>query len=462
MICLSGALTAVALALSPAPVHAEETLRLTSDEVANRAEHTSFELQARREELAAAEASIDQAEAGYVPTVRAGARYTRLSSINNPALGTLITVPGADPGPVAPGAQLVAVPLRFPVLLNQYAFTASLAVPLSDYLLRVPHGVASAEASERAKRLEMRAAGLEVAAHARVMYYEWVRSYLQLGVAEQTLEQTRAHLVDARHLFDLGLVPEADVLRAESQVAESELLLERTRNAAALREQQLRTSMHDTSGARYEIGESVDGEPVARAPQDLAVLRATAARRRLELKVFDENRHSLEEQGEVARAAELPRLDGTADVAYADPNPRVFLQSNKFVPTWSAGVMLSWTPTDSVGASAQTRAARARARALSAQRRVFQDAIAVELTRAYQAEQEAYKAGETSERRLRSAEEAFRVRSVLFRNGRGTNLELTDAQTELVRARFDTIGARVDQRIAHAQLLHAAGLDTPE
>jgi outer membrane protein TolC len=308
----------------------------------------------------------------------------------------------------------------------------------------------------------MRAAGLEVATHARVMYYDWVRSRLQLGVAEQTLEQTRAHLTDARHLFDLGLVPEADVLRAESQVAESELLLERTRNAAALREQQLRTSMHDTSGARYEIGEAVDGEQVAVAPQDLAALRATAARRRLELKVFDENRHSLEEQGEVARAAELPRLDATADLAYVDPNPRVFLQKDKFTTSWSAGVLLSWTPTDSVGASAQTRAARARARALSAQRRVFQDAIAVELTRAYQAEQEAKKASETSERRLRSAEEAFRVRSVLFRNGRGTNLELTDAQSELVRARFDTIGARVDQRIAHAQLLHAAGLDTPE
>jgi len=60
---------------------------------------------------------------------------------------------------------------------------------------------------------------------------------------------------------------------------------------------------------------------------------------------------------------------------------------------------------------------------------------------------------------LVAAEESYRVRRSLFQNGRATSVELTDAETDLTRARLEAINARVDLRIALVRREHATGRD---
>ena len=64
---------------------------------------------------------------------------------------------------------------------------------------------------------------------------------------------------------------------------------------------------------------------------------------------------------------------------------------------------------------------------------------------------------DTTTRALVTAEEAYRVRRALFQNGRATNLELTDAELDLPRARLDAIDARIALRVAKANLARAVG-----
>jgi outer membrane protein TolC len=47
----------------------------------------------------------------------------------------------------------------------------------------------------------------------------------------------------------------------------------------------------------------------------------------------------------------------------------------------------------------------------------------------------------------------------LFNNGRGTSTTLTDAETDLTRARLDLLNSKADARIARIQLEHAVGRD---
>lgn len=456
LVCTAQALGSPARALAEAP----GTLRLTSDEVARRAARSSFQVLADEHQRDAARAGVDQARAAYIPRLTGAARYTRLSKLDNPALGNLVLAPGAQPGELPADTTLVAAPLSFPVLVDQYAMTAALTVPLSDYLLRVPHAVQSAKASEQSASLGARATRLQVAVDARVLYYDWVRSRLQLDVARQTLDQTRAHLADAQRLVEVGMLNQADVLSAESQVAQSELLLERATSLSSLNEERLRTAMHDDSGASYEIGESVDTELSKLAhTQELRSLHRQALERRLELKALAASSLALDQQAKLARAAQLPRLDGIADATYANPNQRVVPSKDEFKGSWSAGVVLSWTPSDIPAAGAQARGSEARADAIDADKHALADAIGVEIAAAREAQREAEKAIDTSQRRLRSAEEAYRVRTVLFQNGRATGVELTDAETELARARLDLISSRVGLRIARVQLDHATGMD---
>src|SRR5262249_45350920 len=161
--------------------------------------------------------------------------YTRLSDIEQAALGNLVvTPPGTPAGPITAGTPLINAPFAFPTLLNQTVLQASLQVPLSDNFLRVPQAVGAASAGARASELNTAAAGLRVENDARTAYYNWVRALLSVPVSEQAVEQARAHLGDVRKAFDVGSASRADVLRVESLVAQAELGVVRAKNLADL------------------------------------------------------------------------------------------------------------------------------------------------------------------------------------------------------------------------------------
>jgi outer membrane protein len=65
----------------------------------------------------------------------------------------------------------------------------------------------------------------------------------------------------------------------------------------------------------------------------------------------------------------------------------------------------------------------------------------------------------TSQKGLAAAEESYRVRQALLAAQRATAVELVDAETELTRARITSLNARIDLRVAMAQLSHAVGND---
>jgi outer membrane protein TolC len=87
------------------------------------------------------------------------------------------------------------------------------------------------------------------------------------------------------------------------------------------------------------------------------------------------------------------------------------------------------------------------------------DGLRSEVTATYTAVREADVAVGTTSRGLQAAEESYRIRNELFKVGRATSVELTDAEADLTRARIEAVGARIDQRIARARLEHALGRD---
>jgi outer membrane protein TolC len=433
---------------------------LTSNVVAARAEASSFDVRAKHADLEAAAAGVDQALVGYFPKLTGTARYTRLSPLDAPSLGTLTTQPGAAPGTQADPNRLVNVPLSFPIILNQYLLQATLNVPLSDYVLRIPQSYAAATKNAKAAELTEKATRVKVAADGRATYYTWVRARLQLVVAEQAVAQAKAHVTDVRNAFEAGTVSRADVLRFESQLASSQLFFERAESFSSITETQLRVAMHDDGGTPYQVGEPLDGSAAgATYPADLVSMWAEAAHNRLEVRALDESAGSLREQAKVARAGRWPRVDGFADLIHANPNARVFPQEEAFKTTWDAGLQLTFSPNDIASAGAQGAVLDSRAASVMAQRQGLGDAIRLEVTQARNELREAKQAIESSSRGLAAAEESYRVRRSLFQNGRATSVELTDAETDLTRSRLEAINARVDLEVARVHLEHALGRD---
>jgi outer membrane protein TolC len=439
---------------------------LTSDEVARRAAQTSFDAQAKLAEVRAAEADVDRAVMAFVPRLTLTARYTRLSDVEQssvgPESGSLVGTT-APAGPLPPGAPLFGIPANsfsFPQVLNQYLLQANLTVPLSDYVLSTSKAYAATKTSKKAAELNVRASRLQAAADARVAYYSWVRAKLSAVVADDSVKQAKAQLTSVELAVGAGRASDADRLRAQSGVANAELLALRADGLVRVTEARLRVAMHDERPQRYQIGERVLVEkPGDDERASLQTLIQQALSRRLELQALSQSSASLSKQSEVISTTAAPRLEAFGNVYYANPNPRVFPQEERWDTTWDVGVQLTWSPNDLGTGSAQARGLSAQAAQLKLQRKALEDAVRVEVTQAKIALAEARKAINASERALVAAESAYKVRRQLYEFGRATSVELFDAEVELLRARLGWIDAYIGLRVARVQLDHAVGRD---
>lgn len=471
---LAGAVRAEEPARAAVPPELMERLRaqvgraggLTAESVALRAARTSTEKRARRADVAVAAAEVERADTGYYPRLSVLARYTRLSPIDPPTLGpangSLVGTPATAPGPLPAGAPLVAIPassLSFPVVLDQFLVQAGAVIPLSDYFLRIGQARDAAVLGREAAEHTEAAADSAVRAQAKLTYYSWARARLQRAVTQESVEQARHHLEVTIAARDAGRLPDVDVFRAKSLLSSAELLNERTKNAALLGEERLRTLLHDPSGPPYEVGDDLLAPMGPLDDLDPGALYAEAIASRPDLRALSRSGDALRRQRDASSAGNLPRLDAFGNAYLANPSPRVFPQKEEWRATWDVGVQLSFSPNDLASTASANHAIDARQRKLDADRAALADAVRDEIAGAVLAYREAGVARETAERGLEAAEEAYRVRQNLFDLGRGTSVELTDAEAEVLRARLEMIQASVDARVAKVRLEHAVGRD---
>jgi outer membrane protein len=420
---------------------------LTADEASRRAVDNSFAIEAKRREIEAVNAGVDQAKAAFWPQLLLQARYQRLSDIEQPALDF--------------NGDGVPDPSPFPVVLNNYTLQAGVTIPLSDYVLRTMNAIDAAKHSRVSAEADEQATRLSVAREGRVTYYEWIRALGQAIVTSQAVQLAQSRYGDAQNSFNAGLSSRADVLRADAGVKQAQLLDQRARHQAVIAELRLRVLMRDPGNATYQVGENLlaDLPELEQEPNADAALREALAQRP-ELRTLQASAASLEEQAKVTRSGNYPRLDATANYIYANPNPRYIPGDAEWNGTWDVGLVLSWTPTNIASNSASMDATRARAAGVVAQRSALEDSLRVEVADAIEGLKEARFSLGVTESGLRAAEESYRVRRELFRAGRSTLVELTDAESDLTRARIEAINARVDSRIAIVAYNYALGKDT--
>jgi outer membrane protein len=411
---------------------------LTADAAAKRSVSASPEVWRKAAEVEQAIAEVDAVKIQRIPALSYQMKYTRLSDIDSPEL--------------APGVE-------FPVLLNKQVYEAKLVVPISDQFIRLPNLIKAAKAGEKAARVDQTLTELDAMNNARVTYYEWVRSKLQLVISQRQLTGVRATLDQVRALASAQKVSKADLLRMESEEATAEQTVDQLQTIADLREEMLRIIIGAKPSEKLEVGEDLRDAFEAPAASSLDDLTQKASKQRLEFRKIELGLDANQARSAAERASYLPRLSAFAVADYANPSDRALPPEDEFSLTWAAGVQVDWQLNDALTARTTKHKLRAEATALRADRQALLYAARLELLSAQQDVALAQNAMETSQKGLVAAEEGYRVRKAQLDAERATAVELVDAETELTRARIAALDARIDLRIARTQLDHALGND---
>jgi len=266
---------------------------LTARDAGRRAAQTSVQASVEGEKVLSARNDGARVIWDNLPKLTLSAQYTRLSAVDTPVI---LGVP--------PGFSLSGP-------LDNYALSANLTVPFTEYLLRVVTALRGAGDNEEAAALTERATRVGAAANAKLTYYDWVRARLQRVVTEQALDQAKAQLRRVEALRSAGRAAEADLLQARAFQADAELALSQADTLAAIGEQRLRTIVHAPLEEQLSVGENVLAAfPGAQEPKSLDGLYREAESQRLELKAFDKGSDALDRLHTVERTRALPRLDG--------------------------------------------------------------------------------------------------------------------------------------------------------
>ncbi len=443
---------------------------LTAEQVGTRAMETSFAAKQALDTMRAAEARVDAAWASFLPRVSGIAKYTRLSPLSFPSLGNVVVTdapsgPNGQPGLINPAdiasgkVHILADSLSFPVPYDNTLLQATLTIPLSDYLLRINQSYTAATKSAEAARFDVGTQRAQALSNGKVAYYSWLQARGAVIVAVETLNDQRTHLNDSRNQFTVGNASKADVMRAETAVAQAELALVQARNSAELAEEQMRIALHLPDGEQQLLpGEGLDTVPPP-FQGNLHELVTEALGSRFEIKSALANATSAQKTAAANKAGRWPVISAFGDAIEANPNPRIFPQTNVWTPSWDVGVQATWSPNDVLVANGTTADYNARAAALVNQAQVTRENIRVEVTQDFEQMRQSEFALDSTHRELASATEAYRVAHELFNNGRGTSTTLTDAERDLFTARIDALTAAVNARIARVRLEHAVGRD---
>jgi outer membrane protein len=404
---------------------------LTADSAARRAVRSAPATRRKRATVAAASADLAHARLARIPVLAGGAHYAQLSPV--------------DASPM------------FPTVERSYGLDARIAVPLSDYLARIPALIAGAEVGVEVARTDEQLTTRAIDLQAREAFYEWARAQLQVVVARRQLVQVRSTLEQTRSLAAVERASKADVLRVESARAQTQQLVDRLAVAVAVREEALRLLIDAAGDERLAIGEDLRASADVPELPELEVTLGRGRTKRGELELVASGIRARQALHRAEGAAMAPRLSAFAQIEYATPTTRAFPPSGELALAWSAGVQLTWVFNETLGASATRERITAELGELRAERTGVRQRIQLEVVTAYRTVELALRAIASSSTGVVAAEEGYRVRKDLFAAGRASVVEMVDAETELSRARIAALDARIDLQIAQARLTFATG-----
>jgi len=346
--------------------------------------------------------------------------------------------------------------LEFPVNDRSiYHYELDLIQPLfTGYALSARQNLAKLEVD--LADFDLRQARSDLLLETSLRYLDLLEAGDRLRLADEEHDQLQEHLQDARALFEQGLIPRNDLLKAEVALAQAEL--QRKKMAGELRLANSRLALLIGLPRRESLQLSAPDLP--QPPLlELAELEAGALRKRPEINAA---RRAIAMAGERLRLEQsrfYPRVSLVG--SYQRDGTDILTNDNPYRnrDNASIGLQLDWNLFAAGADRARAIAARHQISAGEQALRTLQDQIRLEVEAALEQLDVARQNQTTAEAALRQARENHRLSTLQFRENLISTSDLLDARTLLTRAETDLQSAHYDYLRALALLRHARGDD---
>lgn len=341
-------------------------------------------------------------------------------------------------------------------------------------------GLGAAAGFERVQREALRGRTQQTVTRIRMAFYDLLLAQEEVRLTENSLKRVRQSLDETRAMQEAGLSPVYDVLRLEVELANLEPNLRRARNRMKSARRELAVEVALDPATHFEVAGAlaqIDLESfVANSPANRDILSfngvpdvdepevaefvSQSAAGRSDIRQLEMTRDLRHAELRVEQVEYLPKVFAFGSYGLAaqqNGTPDFFGSQAQRGSSKQVGLRVTVPIFSGFSRDARIDQRQAALRQAETQTRVAADRAEVQLRNLVDEVHEAR--ARTAGQRLAvgQAERGYEIASAQYREGLGSQLELTDAEVALRQSEFNYAQAVYDYLAARARLDEAAG-----
>lgn len=322
---------------------------------------------------------------------------------------------------------------------------------------RVNAALRAAKLADQVSLLAFHRTVADTVLQARTAFYAILLNQELVSVREQSIKLLEQQLQDAKHRFDVGAVPQFNVLRAEVELANAKPPLIRARNELRLSKERLAKLLAiDAPASQQFTPIQFDGSlRYEHRDWQLPDALEQALAQRPEIEQAQKQISLRRENLTVAKAGNQPELSLFAN--YGVHNTLFGENIDDVNHGWTVGARATWPLFDGFLTKGKIQQARAELTQAELDAADTRRSVELEVRQAYSDYLQALELLEAQKKTVAQAEESLRLAEARFRAGAGTQLDVLSAQTALTEARSNEVQALHDYNVALATLDRTTG-----
>lgn len=289
-------------------------------------------------------------------------------------------------------------------------------------------------------------------ARAALAYVTAQRAAATVGARREDVRLAGELVTLAQAQLDRGVATALDVTRARTQLAAAQGLLSVAQNQLDQAQVNLARAMGIDPRTEIALADALGPRTAAStAPADEAAALQAALANRPELRAAQAQQRAAQLGSKAIRAERLPRLDLAADYGLSGLNPR------DAFPTYNLAVQVSAPLFDGFRREARQQQQELAAREAGVRADDVRQQVEAEVRSALLDVANGQDQQRIAAERLRLANDELSQSQERFANGLATNIEVINAQQNLVRAKDAVIDAQAASAAARVNLARATG-----
>jgi len=393
------------------------------------------DIQIQEKEVEAARADIMGARSALLPDINANASYTRRGAV--PAATSSISG-GKDYG--------VYVGYKND---NQVGVSATQSIYSGGANIS---NLRQKQLSFKSQEEGLRAKKLDVEFETKRLYYGLLFAYENQRIAQELLDQSKAHFLEVKDRYEHGTSSRFDLLQSKVQVSLLMPQLIQANNAVDLIKAELKKLLAFKQNVDFRVDDKLRHAPIEIKEEEFL---KTAYLNKPEMIVkslgIDINKWGIK----YARAGWLPQVEASADYSYRSGN--LSNMFNNRHNNWDVGIAVTMSIFDGFLTKSRVDAARARySQALISKDNVA-DQVAVDIKQAILNLNEAQTVIDSQKDNIAEAKEALKISEVRYISGVGINLDVLDAEVALAQVEQNLASGTYDYIMAKASLERSMG-----